>query len=438
MPRTRLCRQHGQSSGSQNQRWTRRGKPKFKSAVRFCQCCTVVLRHVAPSEAWGFGCTPWPFRTFCVQQTHYQASGAKCCHLHTSTSAEIRKIFVCAVCWQHFGESSWYTFQKYMLGCTSTNLRRHLVLHACRTFLNASNFDVLACCVNSNIKWFKRHKWFWRSVSLSMSERTVSCVLWFAIPKANSDTTLGHCCSFTTSAGRAAEGPASWATWFWAAGFPMESAELDSDWQGLATKWTGRNCGFQFRHTMPSEVVSELSNFIPVPLPESWSNRNESGKVHGEEALATSRSNSQRALASYFELPIHDKRPSRTVWLHKLCLAGAWIASTTSFRRRSLVRGCFGVEGRIIWDASLALKTRKTREQFVSNVWCEPWKQPNYSIPNQTFADTGKCLPGKVWLDQAFAADRPSPSGGLLRTQTILYCRQGLRQLSLCDDMFGN
>lgn len=43
MPRTRLCRQHGQSSGSQNQRWTRRGKPKFKSVVRFCQCCTVVL-----------------------------------------------------------------------------------------------------------------------------------------------------------------------------------------------------------------------------------------------------------------------------------------------------------------------------------------------------------------------------------------------------------
>lgn len=125
-----------------------------------------------------------------------------------------------------------------MLGCTSTNLRRHLVLHACRTFLNASNFDVLACCVNNNIKLFKRHKWFWRSASLRMSERTVSCVLWFAIPKANSDTTLGHCCSFTTSAGRAAEGPASWVL-ILGGWFSMESAELDSDWQGLATKWTG-------------------------------------------------------------------------------------------------------------------------------------------------------------------------------------------------------
>ena len=129
-----------------------------------------------------------------------------------------------------------------------------------------------------------------------MSERAVSCcVLWLVIPKANSHTTLGHCCSFTSRAGRAAEGPGG-------RFLPVFHGIPRIAWIQIARALLRSGqacCGFQFRqHTISFETVSNLSrNFIPMP--ESWSNRNESRKVHGEQAPATSRSNSQRSFGNF-------------------------------------------------------------------------------------------------------------------------------------------
>ena len=246
-------------------------------------------------------------------------------------------------------------------------------------------------CVNSNIKWFK-----WEVVETSgsgdLSASGCQSELWggscaLRFPRPTPIPPLGTAAPSPLVPGVPQKVLRRFV--FGGGRFSLESAELHGFRLAGPCYEVDRHAAVfnsDNAHTHTQCLVSELSRSF---IPELLQAERYMGSKHWLQVGPI-----LRDLWVLFWAP-NPQMPSRTVWLHKLCFAGAWITSTTSFRRRSLARGCFGVEGRIRRDASLALKTRHTREQFISKVWCEPWnnRTPVYhSIPNQTLQTLANAL----------------------------------------------